>query len=160
MTPIRRKIAKHLLNAQQNAALLTTFNEVDMSGVMDMRSQFKDAYAKKYGIKLGFMSFFVRACTQALAEVPAVGDTPWTAVAIGEAIAPYWEEHTVMPTDTHARGGGFFVLDDSRADRWPVSQTIADPAGHNEWVLEGEVDLAASRDEGRAVVRLGAIRRL
>ena len=65
-----------------------------------------------------------------------------------------------MPTDAHARGGGFFLLDDSGADRWPVSQTIADPAGFNEWVLEGEVDLAASREEGRAVVRLGAIRRL
>lgn len=72
MTPIRRKIAKHLLNAQQNAALLTTFNEVDMSGVMDMRSQFKDAYAKKYGIKLGFMSFFVKACVDALKTYPAV----------------------------------------------------------------------------------------
>jgi 2-oxoglutarate dehydrogenase E2 component (dihydrolipoamide succinyltransferase) len=72
MTPIRRKIAKHLLNAQQNAALLTTFNEVDMSGVMDMRAQFKDAYAKKYGIKLGFMSFFVKACVDALKIYPAV----------------------------------------------------------------------------------------
>ena len=97
---------------------------------------------------------------EALAEVPVLDDGRRSADDITEAIAPYWEEHTVMPTDTHARGGGFFVLDDSRADRWPVSQTIADPAGHNEWVLEGEVDLAASRDEGRAVVRLGAIRRL
>jgi 2-oxoglutarate dehydrogenase E2 component (dihydrolipoamide succinyltransferase) len=72
MTPIRRKIASHLLNAQQNAALLTTFNEVDMTGVMDMRAQFKDAYAKKYGIKLGFMSFFVKACVDALKAFPAV----------------------------------------------------------------------------------------
>ena len=69
----------------------------------------------------------------------------------------------MLPTDSHARGGAFFVLDDSggvRAARWPVVQTIADPKGHDEWVLEGQVDLEASREEGRAVVRLGAIRRL
>ena len=97
---------------------------------------------------------------EALAEVPTVGGVRRSADDVTEAIAPYWEEHAVMPTDAHARGGGFFLLDDSGADRWPVSQTIADPAGFNEWVLEGEVDLAASREEGRAVVRLGAIRRL
>ena len=95
-----------------------------------------------------------------LAEVPAVGDTPWTAVAIGEAIAPYWDDHAVLPTDSHARGGEFFVLEASGSDWWPVTQTIADPAGFHEWVLEGRVDLAASREEGRAVVLLGAIRRL
>ena len=95
-----------------------------------------------------------------LAEVPAVGDTPWTAVAIGEAIAPYWDDHAVLPTDSHARGGEFFVLEAGGSDWWPVTQTIADPAGFHEWVLEGRVDLAASREEGRAVVLLGAIRRL
>jgi superfamily II RNA helicase len=98
--------------------------------------------------------------TDVLAEVPAVGDTAWSADSIREAISPYWEDHSVMPTDSHARGGGFFVLDDSAADMWQVTQTIADPEGFNEWVLEGRVDLAASREEGRAVVRLGAIRRL
>lgn len=72
MTPIRRKIASSLLEAQQGAALLTTFNEIDMSAVMDMRSQFKDDYAKKHGIKLGFMSFFVKACIEALKAYPAV----------------------------------------------------------------------------------------
>ena len=97
---------------------------------------------------------------ETLAEVPVVGDGRRSADDVTEAIAAYWEEHTVMPTDAHARGGGFFVMDDSSADRWPVSQTIADPEGFNEWVMEGEVDLAASREEGRAVVRLGAIRRL
>jgi hypothetical protein len=98
--------------------------------------------------------------TDVLAEVPAVGDTAWSADSIREAISPYWEDHSVMPTDSHARGGGFFVLDDGAADMWQVTQTIADPEGFNEWVLEGRVDLAASREEGRAVVRLGAIRRL
>ena len=97
---------------------------------------------------------------EALADVPTVGDGRRTADDVTDAIAPYWEEHGVIPTDTHARGASFFVLDESGADRWPVRQTIADPEEHHEWVLEGEVDLAASREEGRAVVRLGAIRRL
>ena len=72
MTPIRRKIAQHLLDAQLNSALLTTFNEVDMTAVMELRAQHKESYLKKYGIKLGFMSFFVKACIEALKEYPAV----------------------------------------------------------------------------------------
>ena len=99
----------------------------------------------------------------ALAEVPAFGDQAWAAEAVAEAIAPYWDDFAEIPTDAHARGAGFFVLDDSDgtgADAWPVTQTIADPDGFHEWVLEGTVDLAASREEGRAVVTLKAIRRL
>ena len=99
----------------------------------------------------------------ALAEVPAVGDQAWAAEAVAEAIAPYWDDFAEIPTDAHARGAGFFVLDDSDgtgADAWPVTQTIADPDGFHEWVLEGTVDLTASREEGRAVVTLKAIRRL
>src|SRR5690606_32574022 len=57
---------------QQTAAMLTTFNDVDMSGVMALRSQYKDAFEKKHGVKLGFMGFFVKACVQALKELPAV----------------------------------------------------------------------------------------
>jgi len=97
---------------------------------------------------------------EALAGVPTVGDVRRTADDVTESIAPYWEEHPELPTDSHARGGAFFSLDDSGPDRWPVRQTVADPEGHHEWVLDGEVDLAASREEGRAVVRLGAIHRL
>ena len=99
----------------------------------------------------------------ALAEVPAVGDQAWAAEAVAEAIAPYWDDFAEIPTDAHARGAGFFVLDDSGgtgSDAWPVTQTIADPDGFHEWVLEGTVDLTASREEGRAVVTLKAIRRL
>ena len=99
----------------------------------------------------------------ALAEVPAVGDQAWAAEVVAEAIAPYWDDFAEIPTDAHARGAGFFVLDDSDgtgADAWPVTQTIADPDGFHEWVLEGTVDLTASREEGRAVVTLKAIRRL
>ena len=72
MTRLRQTIARRLKEAQNNAAMLTTFNEVDMSAVMAMRAQYKDAFEKAHGVKLGFMSFFVRAVTHALKMVPAV----------------------------------------------------------------------------------------
>ena len=72
MTPMRRTIAKALVSAQQNAALLTTFNEVDMTNVMDMRKQYQDQFVKKHGLKLGFMSFFVKAVIEGLKQFPAV----------------------------------------------------------------------------------------
>jgi 2-oxoglutarate dehydrogenase E2 component (dihydrolipoamide succinyltransferase) len=72
MTRLRQTIARRLKEAQNNAAMLTTFNEVDMSAVMAMRAQYKDAFEKTHGVKLGFMSFFVRAVTHALKMVPDV----------------------------------------------------------------------------------------
>ena len=72
MTRLRQTIARRLKDAQNTAAMLTTYNEVDMSAVMTMRSQYKDLFEKKHGVKLGFMAFFTRACIQALKEVPAV----------------------------------------------------------------------------------------
>jgi 2-oxoglutarate dehydrogenase E2 component (dihydrolipoamide succinyltransferase) len=72
MTRLRQTIARRLKDAQNTAAMLTTFNEVDMSAVMHMRSQYKDLFEKKHGVKLGFMGFFVKACIQALKEIPAV----------------------------------------------------------------------------------------
>jgi 2-oxoglutarate dehydrogenase E2 component (dihydrolipoamide succinyltransferase) len=72
MTKLRQTIARRLKEAQSSAAMLTTFNEVDMSGVMGLRSHYKDMFEKKHGVKLGFMGFFVKACTQALKEVPNV----------------------------------------------------------------------------------------
>jgi len=72
MTPMRKRIAERLVQAQQTAALLTTFNEIDMSAVMALRAQHKDAFQKKYDIKLGFMSFFVKASIDALKQFPAV----------------------------------------------------------------------------------------
>jgi len=72
MTPLRRKIAKALVDAQSTAALLTTFNEVDMSAVMALRSKFKDEFEKRHGVKLGFMSFFTKAVIDALKQFPAV----------------------------------------------------------------------------------------
>jgi 2-oxoglutarate dehydrogenase E2 component (dihydrolipoamide succinyltransferase) len=72
MTRLRQTIARRLKDAQNTAAMLTTFNDVDMSGVMKLRAQYKDAFEKRHGVKLGFMGFFVKACVQALKELPAV----------------------------------------------------------------------------------------
>jgi 2-oxoglutarate dehydrogenase E2 component (dihydrolipoamide succinyltransferase) len=72
MSRLRQTIARRLKEAQNAAAMLTTFNEVDMAQVMALRAEYKDLFEKKHGVKLGFMSFFVRACVQALKEIPAV----------------------------------------------------------------------------------------
>jgi len=72
MTRLRQTIARRLKDSQNNAAMLTTYNEVDMTEVMALRSQYKDEFVKKHGVKLGFMSFFTKACVHALKEVPEV----------------------------------------------------------------------------------------
>jgi 2-oxoglutarate dehydrogenase E2 component (dihydrolipoamide succinyltransferase) len=72
MTRLRQTIAKRLKDAQNAAAMLTTYNEVDMSAVMDLRNKYKDLFEKKHGVKLGFMGFFTKAVTHALKEIPAV----------------------------------------------------------------------------------------
>ena len=72
MTRLRSTIAKRLKEAQNNAAMLTTFNEVDMSRIIEMRAEYKDGFQKRYGVKLGFMSFFVRSCVEALKSFPIV----------------------------------------------------------------------------------------
>lgn len=72
MTRLRATIARRLKDAQNTAAILTTYNEVDMSGIIEMRNTYKDAFEKRHGVKMGFMSFFVRACCYALKQVPEV----------------------------------------------------------------------------------------
>ena len=72
MTKLRQTIAQRLKDAQNTAAILTTFSDVDMSAVMKLRSEFKDLFEKRHGVKLGFMGFFVKACLQALREIPSV----------------------------------------------------------------------------------------
>ena len=72
MTKLRQTIARRLKDAQNTAAMLTTYNEVDMTAVMDLRKKYKDLFEKKHGVKLGFMGFFTKAVTHALQEVPAV----------------------------------------------------------------------------------------
>jgi len=73
MSPIRQTIARRLVEAQHNAALLTTFNEIDMSALMGLRKSYQDFFTKKYGIKIGYMSFFVKAVVDALNQFPQVG---------------------------------------------------------------------------------------
>jgi 2-oxoglutarate dehydrogenase E2 component (dihydrolipoamide succinyltransferase) len=72
MSRLRQTIARRLKDAQNTAAMLTTFNEVDMTAVMHLRNEYKELFEKKHGVKLGFMGFFVRACIQALKDIPAV----------------------------------------------------------------------------------------
>ncbi|WP_419535628.1 2-oxoglutarate dehydrogenase complex dihydrolipoyllysine-residue succinyltransferase [Endozoicomonas sp.] len=72
MTRLRAKVAERLVQAQQNAAMLTTFNEINMKPVMELRAQYKDAFEKRHGVRLGFMSFFVKACVEALRRHPVV----------------------------------------------------------------------------------------
>ena len=72
MSKLRQTIASRLKDAQNTAAMLTTFNEVDMSAVMLLRSEYKELFEKRHGVRLGFMGFFVKACIQALREVPEV----------------------------------------------------------------------------------------
>jgi 2-oxoglutarate dehydrogenase E2 component (dihydrolipoamide succinyltransferase) len=110
MSRIRLKIAERLVQAQQTAAILTTFNEIDMSRVMDVRARYKDAFEKKHGVKLGFMSFFAHACVQALADVPAVNaEIRGTDIvyhsAVHMGIAASTERGLVVPVvrDAHTR---------------------------------------------------------
>ncbi|MHA7887210.1 2-oxoglutarate dehydrogenase complex dihydrolipoyllysine-residue succinyltransferase [Roseicyclus sp.] len=72
MTRLRQTIARRLKDAQNTAAILTTYNEVDMGAIMDIRNEYKDAFEKKHGVRMGFMSFFTKACVHALQEVPEV----------------------------------------------------------------------------------------
>jgi 2-oxoglutarate dehydrogenase E2 component (dihydrolipoamide succinyltransferase) len=72
MTRLRQTIAHRLKDAQNNAAILTTFNDADMGAIMELRSQYKEMFERRHGVKLGFMGFFVKACIQALKEIPAV----------------------------------------------------------------------------------------
>ena len=72
MTRLRQTIARRLKDAQNTAAMLTTFNEVDMGAAMALRTEYRDAFEKKHGVRLGFMSFFVKACVASLKEFPAV----------------------------------------------------------------------------------------
>ena len=72
MTRLRQTIARRLKEAQNNAAMLTTFNDADMSAVMELRKTYRETFEKKHGVRLGFMGFFVKACVQALRDVPAV----------------------------------------------------------------------------------------
>ena len=121
MTPIRKRIAEHLLAAKQNTAMLTTFNEIDMGRAMDVRKTYKEAFQKKHGISLGFMSFFVRACVEALREVPEINafidgtdivyhDHCHIGIAVGG------KKGLVVPVLRHAEQMSFAAIEQGIAD--------------------------------------------
>jgi 2-oxoglutarate dehydrogenase E2 component (dihydrolipoamide succinyltransferase) len=121
MTRLRQTIARRLKDAQNTAAMLTTFNDVDMGAIMQLRTQYKELFEKRHHVKLGFMSFFVKACIQALREVPAVN-----AEIDGEDIVykNYYHIGVAVGTDR-----GLVVPVVREADRMSlaeIEQTIAD----------------------------------
>jgi 2-oxoglutarate dehydrogenase E2 component (dihydrolipoamide succinyltransferase) len=121
MTKLRQTIARRLKDAQNNAAMLTTFNEVDMSHVMALRAQYKDIFEKKHGVKLGFMGFFVKACVQALKELPAVNAEIDGAEIIYKnychvGIAVGTEKGLVVPVVRDCDGKGIAEIEKTIAD--------------------------------------------
>lgn len=121
MTPIRRRIAERLLKARQNTAMLTTFNDVDMSAVIELRKRYKEAFQKKYGVSLGFMSFFIKASVEALKAVPEIN-----AIIDGSDIVYHHYYHIgvavgserglVVPVIRHADRLGFGELEQAIVD--------------------------------------------
>ncbi|MCU0888003.1 MAG: 2-oxoglutarate dehydrogenase complex dihydrolipoyllysine-residue succinyltransferase [Rubritepida sp.] len=121
MTRLRATIARRLKEAQNTAAMLTTFNEVDMSAVLGLRAEYKDAFEKRHGVKLGFMSFFVKACVAALQEFPAVnaeieGDEVIYRSFVHMGIAVGGPNGLVVPVLRNADAMGFAEIEKRIAD--------------------------------------------
>jgi 2-oxoglutarate dehydrogenase E2 component (dihydrolipoamide succinyltransferase) len=121
MTPIRRRIAERLLASKQNTAMLTTFNEIDMSRAMEIRGLYKESFQKRHGISLGFMSFFVKACVAALKEIPEINafidgsdiiyhNYQHIGVAVGT------EKGLVVPVIRHAEGMSYAQIEKAIVD--------------------------------------------
>lgn len=126
MSPMRQKIASRLVEAQQTAAMLTTFNEVDMGAVMELRKQYKEKFAEKHGVGLGFMSFFVKACVQGLQKFPKI-NSYITQGADGKpaiqshnyqdiAIAVAGKKGLVVPVLRNTEAMGFATIESSIKD--------------------------------------------
>jgi 2-oxoglutarate dehydrogenase E2 component (dihydrolipoamide succinyltransferase) len=121
MTRLRRTIAARLKEAQNTAAMLTTFNEVDMAAAMALRAEYRDTFEKKHGVRLGFMSLFVRACTIALKEFPAVnaeidGDEIVYKNFVHMGIAVGGPSGLVVPVLRHAESMTFATIEKTIAD--------------------------------------------
>jgi len=134
ISPLRARIAQRLISAQHDAAMLTTFNEVDMSAVMALRSRYQDDFVKRNGIKLGFMSFFVKAAVHALREVPAVNS-----MIDGDSIVEnhYYDVGVAVSTDK-----GLLVPVVRDCDKLPmagIEKSLADAAAKSR---EGKIGLA------------------
>ncbi len=121
MSTLRRRIAERMLEAQRSTASLTTFNEVNLQKVVDLRARYKDEFERAHGVKLGFMSFFVKACTLALAEMPLVsahieGDEIVYADAMDVGVAVSTERGLVVPVIRGADRLGLAQLESAIAD--------------------------------------------
>lgn len=121
MTPLRKKVAERLVHSQQSTATLTTFNEVDMSGVMELRKRYKDQFLQRHGVKLGLMSFFVKAACEALREFPMVnaeiaGDEVIYKHYYDVGVAVGGGKGLVVPIIRNADTLGFAELEASIAD--------------------------------------------
>jgi 2-oxoglutarate dehydrogenase E2 component (dihydrolipoamide succinyltransferase) len=121
MTPIRRRIAERLLKARQTTAMLTTFNDIDMSAVIALRQSYKESFQKKHGVSLGFMSFFIKAAVEALKAVPEINAT----IDGNDIVYPHYhhigvavgsERGLVVPVIRHADRLSFAELEQAIAD--------------------------------------------
>ena len=134
MTPIRQRIAARLLEAKQNTAMLTTFNDVDMSRVMSMRSAYKEAFQKKHGVALGFMSFFIKASVEALKEFPEIN-----AFIDGKEIVYHHYSHIGVAIGT---GRGLVVPVIRHCERLSMAQMEQAIIDYVNKVRENRLDLA------------------
>jgi len=134
MTKLRQTIAQRLKDAQNTAAILTTFNDVDMSAVMKLRSEFKDLFEKRHGVKLGFMGFFVKACLQALREIPSVN-----AEIDGDEIVykNYYHIGVAVSTDR-----GLVVPVVREADRMGLAEIEAQISDYGKRARDGKLGIA------------------
>jgi 2-oxoglutarate dehydrogenase E2 component (dihydrolipoamide succinyltransferase) len=134
MTKLRQTIAQRLKDAQNTAAILTTFNDVDMGAVMKLRSEFKDLFEKRHGVKLGFMGFFVKACLQALREIPSVN-----AEIDGDEIVykNYYHIGVAVSTDR-----GLVVPVVREADRMGLAEIEAQISDYGKRARDGKLGIA------------------
>jgi len=148
MTRLRKRIAERLKDSQNTAAILTTFNEVDMSNILAIRNQYKDIFEKKHGVKLGFMSFFVKAAIAALQEIPAVnaeidGDEIVYKNYCDIGVAVGTEQGLVVPVLRNAEKMSFAMIEKTIADFGKKARdgklTMADLTGGTFSVSNGGV---------------------
>ncbi len=133
MSRLRQTIARRLKDAQNTAAMLTTFNDVDMTNVMALRSQYKDLFEKRHGVKLGFMGFFVKACLQALKEIPSVN----AEIDGGDIIYKnYYHIGVAVGTDK-----GLVVPVVREADRMSVAEVEARIADYGKRARDGKLGI-------------------
>ncbi len=134
MTPLRQRVADRLLEVQQRSAILTTFNEADMSGVMTLRARFKDRFKERHGIGLGFMSFFVKASIDALKTVPQVNSF----IDGGDVVTNhYYDIGIAVSTDR-----GLVVPVMRGADRLPMAEVEARIADFSRRAQERKLELS------------------